>query len=262
MFYEAIAHNQRLFCLQYMSCHLCAKLDTETFLIAAMYGNVNIFKDCATAKESQNFLNFAHALHLAVENRQYKVVQWFMDSLVMMKNNMHIQNSWLYIYKSANILGTAIASCGDLKMIKMIIEWNESRLNRVYKQFDVDNFVWNGQTAIQTAFLFCSDNFKLLKYLLNKHDPNYKHCILSKMLSDDNDYIEYKTTTRYNYRGEELVIRTKDGLKGSISLKPDCEGYTIADRIQMCTKLNQLSPSQSRQLQQIFLLKMTTLRSQ
>ena len=271
---EAIANNQETFCNKYMKFNSGAQsqLRTKTYVTAAMYGNINILKKF---KES-NCYDFDNGLHLAIENSQYNIVKWFMKCFIESRSEFERQHYWrrpLYgawtrIYKGANILGTAIASCGDFEMIKMIIEWNESlgvNLHTIsrFKQFDVDNFVWNGQTAIQTAFLFCNDNYELLKYLLNKHDPNYKDCILSNMLSDDVNYIKYKRIITHNSRGEKIVIgcSTKEGLKGSISLKPDCEGYTIADRIKLCKKLNQLTQSQCDSLEKLFNDKIALLHS-
>ena len=66
------------------------------------------------------------------------------------------------------------------------------------------------------------------------------------------DCILYKTgVVNFHGDGNMQPIQKLAGLKGPITFKPDCEGYTIDERIHQCKKEKLLNNQQFNQLKSI-----------
>ena len=190
---------------------------------------------------------------LAIQNKQYNIFEGFVNHSQFggTTEALDKRKNWLTLLQSnnncTNILGMAI-QCNDLHAVRMIVEWNN--LHRGYCAFNPDNFVWAGNTAIQAALILCGDNFEMIKYLLNYHDPTFKQFNLSYLDAQD-PYLVWKVETITYESGYTYERKTREKLKGSITHKPDCEGYTIDERIEMCKESNLLTAKQYRILMNI-----------
>ena len=270
------------------------------FEIAAMYGNIDIFNNYYA---NTSHIPLTKCIHIAIKHKRYNIIEWFLNKYYGNKNKEQTKSSNIYQAINTSkcdqctILGTAIIA-NDLKAIKLIINFNEkikkynnhinnkndnnnnmflrainkSALNMIeINSINVDDFVFSDNTALQTAFLFCdrndnsnnNDNFAILKYLTNKHNPNYKEYDLN-LLDKDDKYMAWKTVTQHREERKfnrfsgyhECVdvayeVDIRYGLKDSITYKPDCEGVTIDERIQICRNEEYLTESQCYELQAI-----------
>ena len=248
-------HNSR------QSWEMINEVRSNSVIIAAMYGRfwIRLFRNCRC-------YNYGEALHKAIQHKQYNFIESFMNDTML--TPQHRKDAWNFRKSSSwigsnrtyiTLIGTAI-ECNDLKVLKMILEWNqfnhdfennEYRYNRLH----VDNFAWCGNTAIQFAFMVCDDNYKMLQYLLKKHKAKFKNYDIDAV--DDEDprlVLKSIIKTRRNWltdTEEEYTVVQRDKISGEITFKPDCESYTIDERIEMCRQNNKLTNEQCDNLLKI-----------
>ena len=248
----------------------------KMILLCGMYGR--FWTDLFVSR----FFSYQYGpvLHKAIEYKQYNFLESFMKDDMHMLPNTKRDQAWRYKKRSSNygadqnvytsVIGTAI-ECNDLKALKLITEWNntnnsnKNKKNKKTKKYRhnelcVDNFAWCGNTAIQFAFIVCDDNFQMLKYLLKKHKPKFKNYDI-QAVDEKDEYLLFKTIVKKRDWGdfEEYEVTVRDRIKGEITFKPDCEGYTIDERIEMCLQNGKLTQEQCNTLLDILKTRRTVL---
>ena len=192
------------------------------------------------------------SLYVAIRHKKYNFIEWVS---VYAKQHTDGHNATLCgnMWKrkndnGINMTGVAI-KCNDLNAIKVILKAQKESFSEVYL-LDIDDFVWCGNTAIQAAFILCSNNFQMLKYLLQMHKPNYQGFNITQ-LDESDPYLQWKCDFRTRWDGQEYEHMFIDSLKEPITFKPDCEGLTIDERIEMCQTSNALTNKQCQTLKNI-----------
>ena len=258
VFDEAIACNQKEFVELYLKQLGFQVSGRKLISICAMYGRlwINIFVNCCSGYD------YLVGVHTALKYQQYRFVKLLMSDVRISSGFKEYILSKRY--KEKSLIGTAI-ECGDLEALKLIEQFKFHRgimnfnfnITKIYS-LEVDNFAWHDNTAIQFAFIVCNDNFQMLKYLLEKHNPKFQNYNIDALDSKDCQllYKKVKRVRSWGNRGEyEVTVRDK--IACPITFKRDCEGYTIDERIEMCRKNNTLTTEQCQTLSTILQQKRT-----
>lgn len=265
---------------------------------ACMYGRRWIFENVSFDYSGACRAYDLNTMHILVRNKHYDLLQQILASIdINCRNNLYRhqhqsngnnnnQNTnssldidipsstkiairkQLFTYDSNEpktyLLGTAIIA-NDLKFVKILMNWYNTCSKKLKHKnlsvFNADSFVWNGNTAIQTAIMLFQykfyDNFEMIKFLLTKHNPNEKYHREELFILDEKDsYLKWQIDHWViDKDGNWRFVEERVGLKGSITFKPDCEGYTIDERIDQCKKEKLMNNRQCEELKSILTAK-------
>ena len=256
---EAIASNQQAFVINYLKTPTMRR-PSHTYGGHNSIGNLLMetaakYGRCWFNILSKYYCHSGKPFHHAIKHKQYKWIKSYIDECRRLpKQGLFLaeQRNHFWKYRNNhgnNIIGIAI-ECNDLEALKFILKLQKDSNVCQTLLLDIDDFVWCGNTAIQAAFILCSDNFQMLKYLLQTHKPNYKGFNITQ-LDESDPYLVWKSEIKTRLNGEPYEHVFRDGLKGPITFKPDCEGLTIDERIEMCQTSNALTSEQCQTLKNI-----------
>ena len=251
--HEAVAHHQTAFYKKYLSFFRYQKKFMKgLFKVAATYGNLKVFEQASDPHICFFFPGYGSCLHFAIKHGHHDVLKWFLnghaEQAYANKGKERVRNAIKYEHNGSNLLGTAVMY-GDLESVRILID---SKCYKNLHLFSADSIVWQGDTAIQACLFLCCENYDLVKYLFQRHQPNYFNQVLLDSLRDEDPYIERIEKLEINQDGSDIVlVSSRASLKGLITHKPDGEGLTLDERLDRCRAEKMFSVEQYEELKQI-----------